>query len=374
MCAFPLQRPLLPSHYRVLLDPPDDQGNETLTFISVNRRVKLRGHAFREFRKLVLPVLDGRHTLADIASACAEEFTEPDLEAALGLLAAQGLLRDAALDPDGDDRARLPQWNQWHDLGVEPASVQARLTAATVAIVGLAGSGAVAAQALAAAGVGTLRLIDSDMLHEADPYLAPVYAGAGMKVARAVALRERLKTQRRDVAVQAIAEPLPDDDAVAAALQGASFVACFLDGGRSALAYKLNRACLRLQLPWLAAGSAATEAWVGPLMRPPATACYLCFRMRLVAASENPEDEYALASHLDRLRRDDTASHESLVFGEGIAGQLAALEVTKALCEMPAPAAAGHLLVFDLIALTSTRHKVLRKPWCPACQHLAWEK
>ena len=373
MCAFPLQRPLLPSHYRVLIEPPDDKGDETLTFVSVARRVKLRGQAFREFRKLVVPLLDGHHTLAQIANACESEFAQPELEAALNLLAAQGLLRDAAQqDAAGSQPSRLPQWNQWHDLGADPAQAQATLAAATVAILGLGGAGAVAAQALAAAGVGALRLIDGEPVHSADAYLAAVYAGASAERRRADVLAARLREQDASVMVTVNTASLTDDAAMAAAVRGASMVVCCVDDARSALAYRLNRVCLQLGLPWLSAGTAGTEAWVGPLMRPPATACYMCFRMRLVAASASPEDEYALASHLDRLRRDDSASHETLVFGEGIAGQLAALEATKALCELPAPAASGQLLVFDLISLTATRHKVLRKPWCPACQNLAW--
>lgn len=373
MCAFPLQRPLLPSHYRVLLDPPDDKGDETLTFVSLARRVKLRGHAFREFRQRVLPLLDGRHEVAQIAAACSDEFEADDLDAALSLLHAQGLLRDAALDqPVAEDPQRAPQWNQWHDLGLGPAAVQARLATATVAVVGIGGAGAVAAQALAAAGVGTLRLVDSEAVHAADGYLAAAYAGDVVGRARAEVLQEGLLRQSPALRVQLQTQPLADDDAVAAALTGADFVLCCLDDGRSGLAYKLNRVCLRLHMPWLAAGTAGTEVWVGPLMRPPAGACYLCFRMRLVAAAENPEDAYALSSHLDRLRRDDSSTHESLVYGEGMAGQLAALEATKALAEVPASAAAGQLVVFDLITLTATRHKVLRKPWCPACGAMPW--
>lgn len=367
MCAFPLRRPLLPSHYRVLLDPPDDKGDETLTFVSVARRVKLRGQAFREFRKLALPLLDGRHSVEQIAAACIDEFDRGDLEAALELLAAHGLLRE------GDGAAaggRLPQWNQWHDLGADPAATQERLAAATVAVFGLAGAGAVAAQSLAAGGVGGLRLVDTEAVHQADAYLAPVYAGA-QGHGRAEWLSQALARQEPALRVRAVTSAFADDDAVAGALDGVEFVVCCLDDGRSALAYRLNRVCIRLGLPWLAASSAGTEAWVGPLMRPPATACYLCFRMRLVAASQNPEDEFALASHLDRMKRDETAGHESLVFGEAFAGQLAALETTKALCELPAPAAAGQLVVFDLIALTATRHRVLRKPFCPACSQLA---
>jgi adenylyltransferase/sulfurtransferase len=359
----------------VLLDPPDDKGDETLTFVSLARRVKLRGYAFREFNRLVLPLLDGHHEVKQIAEACKDEFEAQDIEDALKLLHAHGLLRDAAVEPSvAEDTRRLPQWNQWHDLGREPAEVQGRLAASTVAIVGINGAGAVAAQALAAAGIGTLRLIDSEPVHAADSYLASAYGRDMEGRARGEVLQDGLLHQWPTLRVRAQTQPLADDDAVAAAVEGANLVLCCLDDGRSSLAYKLNRVCVRLKMPWLVAGTAGTEVWVGPLIRSPETACYLCFRMRLVAATENPEDAYALASHLDRLRRDVSSTQESLVYGEGIAGHLAALEVTKALVDAPAPAPSGQLVLFDLLALTTTRHKVLRKPWCPACGALPWMK
>jgi adenylyltransferase/sulfurtransferase len=102
-------------------------------------------------------------------------------------------------------------------------------------------------------------------------------------------------------------------------------------------------------------------------MRPPDTACYLCFTMRLVAAAQNPEDEYALKSLLDRRKRDDTARHESLAPGEGVAGHLAALEVVKILGGLPGLTLSGQLQVVDLLTLGSQRHRLLRKPWCPVC-------
>ncbi len=367
MPEFPLQRPLLPGHYRVLLEPPDDQGDETIVFVSESRRVRLRGHAFREFRRKAVPLLDGTHSFDDIARATADVFSPGDLAQALGLLLDQGLLREGPADADAA-RQRMPQLNLWHDLALDPQAVQARLAAATVAVVGLAGAGAVAAQALGAAGVGRLRLIETEAVSPADPYLAAVYTRADAGRPRAAVLSERLQTGCAGGGVDLWTEAIDDEDGIRRALGAADFVLCALDGGRSGTVYKLNRVCLAERLPWLAVASAGTEARIGPLMRPPDTACYLCYSMRLVAAAQNPEDAFALQSLLDKRRTDDSPQHESLVFGEAVAGQLGALEVVKALCDLPAPPLAGQLLVLDLLSLTSTRHRVLKKPWCPACQ------
>jgi len=84
MSTSPFRKPLLPTHYRVLLEPPDEKGDEVLQFLSSTRRIKLKGHSFREFRREVVPLLDGCHTMADIASATAEVFAPSDLDAEIG--------------------------------------------------------------------------------------------------------------------------------------------------------------------------------------------------------------------------------------------------------------------------------------------------
>ena len=70
---------------------------------------------------------------------------------------------------------------------------------------------------------------------------------------------------------------------------------------------------------------------------------------------------------LDRRKRDDSARRESLVFGIGLAANLMSLEAAKALTGVLTLSALGKVVVFDLLSLESTKHVVLRKPWCPAC-------
>ena len=181
-------------------------------------------------------------------------------------------------------------------------------------------------------------------------------------------LRDLIATTAPEVKCDARIGECASEDALRAAIEGSHFVVCCLDAGRSSVAYKLNRVCLELRMRWLPATTAATEVIVGPAIKPHESACYLCYKMRIVACAQSPEDEYGLQSFLDRRKRDDSANHESLVFAETVAGNLAALETMKALCDMPTVVTFGHVVVFDLLSLASTRHRVLRKPWCPACQ------
>ena len=56
------RKPRLPSHFYVLVDPPDSEGDETLHFVSESRKIKVKGHSFREFQQHVVPLLNGEHT------------------------------------------------------------------------------------------------------------------------------------------------------------------------------------------------------------------------------------------------------------------------------------------------------------------------
>jgi bacteriocin biosynthesis cyclodehydratase domain-containing protein len=366
---FQFRKPRLATHYYVRTEPPDDRGDEVLRFSSETRRITLKGHSFREFQQHVVPLLDGAHSVDDIAERVADVFARQDLVAALDLLAEQRVLEEGDDVPEMQQRtaAIQPQQNLLLDLGVEPRSVQDRLSAMTVTVFGLSGGGAVAAMALAGAGIGRLRLLDDGVVTAADPYLASTYRAADVGEARVDALARQIDGLGMHTRTERATGPFDGDDAVAEAIGRADFLICALDPGLSALIYRLNRVCLRSGTRWIATTSAAFEVRVGPLVHPYETACYLCYRMRAVACSEAPEEEFAFQRFLDHRKRDDSGTRENLVMGTTLAGQLAALEAFKALSGAIPPSTRSNLVVFDLLELASTRHVVLRKPWCPAC-------
>ena len=260
-----------------------------------------------------------------------------------------------------------PQHNLLWDVGVDSKAVQDRLGQMRVTVFGLSGSGAAAAVALATAGIGTLRLVDGGSVTPADPYLAPAYRAADVGESRVASVARCIDALGTETVTEPSTGPFDTDEDVAAAIGQADFVICAMDQGQSALIYRLNRVCLRNGTRWIAVSASAFEVSVGPLVEPYETACYLCYRMRLVACADEPEEEFAFQSFLDRRKRDDSATRENLVFGTTMGGQLAALETFKALSGVIAPSTKGAIVVFDLLKLATTTHVVLRKPWCPAC-------
>jgi molybdopterin-synthase adenylyltransferase len=369
MSTVKFNRPKLPSNIYVWFEPPDSSGDEVLHFVSERKRVKLKGHSFREFQQLVIPLLDGEHTLLEIEQAVADVFAPEDLEAGLELLAVNNLIEDAELHgkPTRFAEELTPQLNFFHELGVHSGAMQQRLSKSVVTVIGMSGAGATVALSLAAAQVGTLRCVDSLPVAPTDHYLSNVFAPSDVGQGRAQLVAQKIRTAAPQVNASAHAEALQTDDEVASAIEGSDFVVNCLDAGQSSLIYKLNRACLKTGTRWTSCALSGIEVVLGPTIHPFETPCYLCYKMRSVACAANPEDEFAFESFLDRRKQDDSGRRESLVFGANIAANLVSLEAIKELSGVLAGNALGKLIVFDLLELTSTKHVVLRKPWCPAC-------
>ena len=368
------QRLRIPSHYYVYSDPPNKQGEETLHFVSGNRRIRLRGRSFREFVQYVVPLLDGGRTIEQISGEVGDVFADEDLRTCLELLGSQGLLEDAAESPVPIDLENFlrPQMNLLHDVSAEPEEIQRSLMASTVTVFGLNGLGASCALALATMGVGKVCGVDAGMVSTADPYYSPIYTRADKGALRADVLNERLRAAAPELKFTPSKQPLANEEDIQRVVEGSDFIINCLDDGELGFAYKLNRVCLAQELRFTTVQAAGVEIILGPTVVPKSTACFLCYKMRSVACSDNPEAEFAFQSFLDRRRQDDSMRRANLSIGCNIAAQLAGMETMKALTSIGGESAKGRIQVLNLLDMKLETHLVLRKPWCPACMP-KWE-
>jgi bacteriocin biosynthesis cyclodehydratase domain-containing protein len=369
MSQFTFRKPQLPNSYYVLFTPPEADGEEALDFISATRRVRVKGRFFREFQLEVLPLLDGNHTYEEISAAVAPTFAPEDLDAAFRLLVEHNLLRDAAeLESIGERSAGLqPQLNLFQALSADPAAAQKRLAAATVAIYGLGGIGANVAWALANSGVGTLRFFDEEVVRPADLYLSNAYRPGDQGQPRTESMLRGLQIFSLPTRVEEIA-PLPADDTAAeTAISGCDLIINCLDAGRIGMAFRVNRAALAKRVPLLNGSCVADEIVLGPTVVPYETACFMCYRMRVIASAGDPERAFNLEAFLDKRRRDDSSGRENTAMAVTAAANLLALEAVKQLTRILPPVTVGRVIVLNLVDLSSSTQLVLRKPWCPAC-------
>lgn len=226
-------------------------------------------------------------------------------------------------------------------------SGQARLLGARVAVIGAGGIGSPAVQYLAAAGVGTLVLIDDDMVDLSNLQRQTLFATADAGQAKVAAAAAAVARLNPDVAVEPLRARIDAANA-AALLDRADAVLDGCDNFATRLA--VADAALALRIPLVSAAVAEFEGQLGVFRGWEADKpCYRCF------VGSDPE-------------RAGVSCSEQGVIGAltGMLGSLAALEVIRALVPFGEDSA-GKLLLADTLALRFRTLRLPKDPECPAC-------
>jgi len=367
--TFSIRKPKLATHLYVRPGPSEASGEEVLFFNSGWRQIKLQGHRLKQFYEVVIPLLSGHLTTEEIQAKCSHLFRSEDLKRGLQLLTEHNLLQEADQDSLTEETCiqLAPQLNFFHELDLSVKETQQRLAKSTVTIFGMGGAGAAATLSLAGAQVGTIRCVDALPVAPSDPFIAPAFPPESVGRPRAEVIARAISALTQQVNVVPYTNTLETDDDVFGAIEGSDFVVCCADTGLASLFYKVNRACLRARVRWIACSVSAFEGVVGPTIEPFKTACYLCYQMRAAACAKHPDEAVSFLEFLDARKQDDSGVRENHAFGAGAIGNLVGLEAFKALTGAIDPPTLGHILVFDFLQLSSSTHSVLRKPWCPAC-------
>lgn len=219
---------------------------------------------------------------------------------------------------------------------------QQRLKAARVGLIGLGGVGAPAALYLAAAGVGTLRLIDDDAVSLSNLQRQIVFDTADVGRAKVIAGAETLAALNPHVGLEPRPERLTAANA-AALIQDCDVV---IDGTDDFDArFAVNAACLACRIPLV---SGALGRWSGQVGVFPGRPCYRCL------VPDAPPDA-------------DTCSRVGVIGAlAGVVGAMAALEAIKLIAGAGAPLS-GRLLLYDGLAGTARTVRVAPDPDCPDC-------
>ena len=221
---------------------------------------------------------------------------------------------------------------------------QMKLKAAKVAIVGMGGIGAPASLYLAAAGIGTLGLIDDDAVALSNLQRQVLYTTADIDKPKTEIAKTHLSeiNPYTDYIVHATrlyegntAEILSDYDIV-------------IDGcDNFPTRLLVNRACHGLKIPLV---SAALGRWSGQLSVFDGPPCYQCL------VPDVPPDA-------------ETCERVGVVGAlAGIMGSMAALEAIKLISGAGSPLR-GQLLIFDGLTMQSRVVALAADPACPVCTH-----
>lgn len=242
-----------------------------------------------------------------------------------------------------DERARYARHLILPEVGL---AGQRKLKAARVALIGAGGLGSPAALYLAAAGVGTLGIIDDDLVDASNLQRQVLHSTASVGQRKTASATKRIEELNPGVRVESYNVRLTADNAMEL-LRGYDIV---IDGTDNfPTRYAATDACVLLGIPYVYGAvyrfegqTSFFDARVGP--------CYRCLFPEPPPPGAAPSCE------------------EAGVLGvlPGIIGLLQATQAIKAIVGIGKPLA-GRLLVFDALEMTFRELKLRKDPNCALC-------
>jgi molybdopterin/thiamine biosynthesis adenylyltransferase/rhodanese-related sulfurtransferase len=232
------------------------------------------------------------------------------------------------------------------EVGVEG---QARLLESKVLLIGAGGLGSPAALYLAAAGVGTIGIVDFDVVEESNLQRQVLHTTGRIGTKKVESAAVTIGALNPDVRVVGHDEVLGDDN-VERLIAGYDVI---VDGTDTfEVRYTLNDAAVRAGIPVVHASVFRFEGQL-TVFAPGVGPCYRCLY------PTPPPPELAPGCSVAGV----------LGVVPGIMGLLQTNEALKVLLGIGEPLI-GRLLIFDALDTSFTELRLRRDPACPACSHL----
>ncbi len=331
---------------KVLPLPGDEP---SVLFRSPAVALRLEGPSATFFADKVLPLLDGRRTVEDVAAAL-PDIGAGDLREHLESLADAKVLtcRDAPGNGAGTGpHAALD--DLLDGLGLPAGRARERLSSMRVVLAGLGDHGGLLADLLARFGIGAVVV--------ADPWASD----------RETAVRSWLESRPASPRIEIAETDALDRSAVRQLADGADFLFGCFGEALPAADHWVNRAAHDTGVPAMFGRLEGHRALIGPVVIPDETACLMCWRMRYLACADDFAEAMAYEEHLDGLRQPaDRAASAIPSLGATLAGMMAT-EFLKTALALGVPALAGNVIEYDALKAETRSHPVLRRPDCPVC-------
>ncbi len=243
-----------------------------------------------------------------------------------------------------DDEALLRYSRQimLPEIGIEG---QQGLRDARALVVGLGGLGSPVAMYLAAAGIGTLHLVDDDHVDLSNLQRQIVHRSDALGQAKTQSAARALRQLNPATALILSARRL-HGDALDEAVAAAELVLDCSDNFDTRFA--INRACRRARTPLVSGAAIRWEGQIAVFDPRSDGACYRCL-------------------YPEQGETDERCSENGVVAPlVGVIGAMQAVEAIKLLCGIGEPLS-GRLLVFDALRMSWRELRLRRDPACPVC-------
>ena len=300
-----LIKPKFKEHFHVEVAPP-----EHVFLLSEKGHFTLNGRLYA----LLVPFLDGRHSVDEIVEQLQGQASATEVNYALTLLERKGYITEA------DDALSPEATAFWNLLDIDTRIAVSRLQEAKVFVTAF---GSVPTEPF----VSTLKSLNVQVSDKGD------FANFCKQQRFAIVHRNTV-----------ISIALTDD---------------YLQVGLDTF----NQNALQTQRPWLLVKPVGAVIWVGPIFQPGKTGCWECLAQRLRI---NRQLESSIQQN-QGISTPFPVSRSALPSTVQTGLNLAATETVKWITRSKQQPLEGTIITFDLVNLTLQRHVLVRRPQCPCC-------
>ncbi len=159
---------------------------------------------------------------------------------------------------------------------------QEKLRKSNVCIIGCGGLGSCSAELLARAGIGTIKLVDRDIVELSNLQRQHLYTEEDLGIPKVVALGRHLRKINSEIRVMPVWKNIGPDNA-SGVIYDCDLVLDGLDNMESRFA--LNRACVEAKKPWIFASVIRSSGFVS-FVKPGAN-CLECFIRKIPKTGDN---------------------------------------------------------------------------------------
>lgn len=265
-----------------------------------------------------------------------------------------------------------PADSPWHALldviGLPVEAAMARIRKLRIVIVGLEHVGGHVALQLAQLGVGHLALVDPGVIRTGDLLSMPFVDEPRPGLTRQHAIAQLIESRHGPTEVREFPGQVVTKDGVREILGDADFAVGAFDRAFSAAHHWINGGCLETGTPSLYCDLQGVRALVGPMVFPGETPCYMCWRMRRIAAFDDFTEAMAYESAMDKSRSPAAEGRPLFLPLISWAAAVATLEIAKIVLGLGAPRTAGRVLELEALESAMHEHHFLHRPDCPSCR------
>lgn len=215
---------------------------------------------------------------------------------------------------------QLMFWNKYQDRNRDIYDIQNNLKKAKVAVIGLGGEGGVVAAYLGSVGVGSILLIDGDLVEESNLARQVLYKHKDIGLKKSQVLKKYISEQNKYVSVASIDKYISGYSDLEIYLGGVNFIILCGDEPIVKLREWVNRYSLSNNIPHIG----VSGGWVGPICVPRTTACFECEKY-FFSKKYNGYDR--LMKWI--INKKDSRYRPAFVFRPALSGLMIAQQVVK---------------------------------------------